>query len=220
MRPGPARRLEELARGRSQRPEILLVLARPLVYECVQLEMDLVEPAREVDREDVAVAPALEPIDEAGGQSEVQERCGVEPVRGQRDVALSIRGRGSEVEAMHRRDCCEVVTRSRALAGILDDVCRILYSLAMARTVPFTEARSSLSDLLDYVQAEQEHVVITRNGKRVALLMSMDEWESWEETFEVLQDEELLKQLKRSEEDVKAGRLVELDDVLRRHGRA
>ncbi len=97
---------------------------------------------------------------------------------------------------------------------------RILYSLAVARTVPFTEARSSLSDLLDYVQAEQEHVVITRNGKRVALLMSMDEWESWEETLEVLQDEDLLEQLKRSEEDVKAGRLVELDDVLRRHGRA
>jgi len=116
---------------------------------------------------------------------------------------------------MHRRDCCEVVTRPRAVTGILDDVSRILYSLAMARTVPFTEARSSLSDLLDYVQAEQEHVVITRNGKRVALLMSMDEWESWEETFEVLQDEELLEQLKQSEEDVKAGRLVEWDEVKR-----
>jgi prevent-host-death family protein len=97
---------------------------------------------------------------------------------------------------------------------------RILYSSAMARTVPFTEARSTLSELLDFVEAEQEHVVITRNGKNVGLLMSMDEWESWEETFEVLQDEELLEMLKRSEEDVKAGRLVELDDVLRRHGRA
>ena len=85
----------------------------------------------------------------------------------------------------------------------------------MAKTVPFTEARASLSELLDYVQAEQEHVVITRNGKQVALLMSMDEWESWEETFEVLQDEELLEQLKQSEEDVKAGRLVEWDEVKR-----
>ena len=92
---------------------------------------------------------------------------------------------------------------------------RILYSSAMARTVPFTEARSNLSELLDYVQAEQEHVVITRNGKNVGLLMSVDEWESWEETFEVLQDEELLEMLKRSEEDVKAGRLVDWDEVKR-----
>ena len=92
---------------------------------------------------------------------------------------------------------------------------RILYSLAMAKTVPFTEARSTLSELLDYVQAEQEHVVITRNGKNVGLLMSMDEWESWEETFEVLQDEELLEALKRSEEDVKAGRVHDWDEVKR-----
>lgn len=90
----------------------------------------------------------------------------------------------------------------------------------MARTVPFTEARSSLSELLDFVQAEQEHVVITRNGKRVALLMSMDEWESWEETIEVLSDEETMEALKRSEEDVKAGRLVDWDEVKRDLGLA
>lgn len=97
---------------------------------------------------------------------------------------------------------------------------RILYSSAMARTVPFTEARASLSELLDYVAAHQDHVVITRNGKPIALLMSMDEWESWEETIEVLSDEETMAALRRAEEDVKAGRLVDLDDVLEKHGRA
>jgi prevent-host-death family protein len=97
---------------------------------------------------------------------------------------------------------------------------RILYSSDMARTVAFTEARASLSELLDYVQAEQEHVVITRNGKPVALLMSMDEFESWEETVEVLSDEETMAALKRSEEDVKAGRLYTLEEVLQRLGRA
>lgn len=85
----------------------------------------------------------------------------------------------------------------------------------MARTVPFTEARASLSELLDEVQAVQDHVVITRNGKPVAVLMSMDEWESWEETIEVLSDEETMVALKRSEEDVKAGRLVDWDEVKR-----
>ena len=90
----------------------------------------------------------------------------------------------------------------------------------MAKTVPFTEARASLSELLDYVQAEQEHVVITRNGKQVALLMSMDEFESWEETVEVLSDEETMAALKRSEEDVKAGRLVDWDEVKRDLGLA
>jgi antitoxin YefM len=83
----------------------------------------------------------------------------------------------------------------------------------MARVVPFTEARSSLSELLDYVGANQDHVVITRNGKPVALLMSIAEWESWEETIEVLSDEETMAALRRADEDVKAGRLVDWDEV-------
>ena len=90
----------------------------------------------------------------------------------------------------------------------------------MARTVPLTEARASFSELLNEVEAQHDHVAITRNGKPVALLMSMDEWESWEETLEVLSDEETMAALKRSEEDVAAGRLVDLDDVLEKHGRA
>lgn len=96
----------------------------------------------------------------------------------------------------------------------------ILYSLTVARTVPFTEARASLSELLDEVDAKQDHVVITRNGKPVALLMSMSEWESWEETIEVLSDEELMEDLRRSEEDVQAGRVHDWDEVKRDLGLA
>ena len=91
----------------------------------------------------------------------------------------------------------------------------MLFRSSASTSVPFTEARSTLSDLLDYVQAEQEHVVITRNGKDVALLMSVDEWESWEETIEVLQDDELLEALKQSDDDVKAGRVYAWDEVKR-----
>ena len=85
----------------------------------------------------------------------------------------------------------------------------------MARTVPFTEARATLSDLLDSVQGQQEHVVITRKGKPVAVVMSVDEWESWEETVEVLSDDEALAALKRSEADVQARRVSDWDEAKR-----
>lgn len=97
---------------------------------------------------------------------------------------------------------------------------RILYSQDMPKAVPFSVARATLSELLDELQTLQDHVVITRNGRPVAVLMSMDEWESWEETIEVLSDEETMEALKRSEEDVKAGRLVDWDEVKREYGRA
>ena len=97
---------------------------------------------------------------------------------------------------------------------------RILYTTDMARIVPFTDARATLSDLLDLVEREQEHVVITRKGKPVAIVMSVDEWESWEETIDVLSDPEAMEALRASEEDVKAGRLVDFDEVKRDLGLA
>lgn len=90
----------------------------------------------------------------------------------------------------------------------------------MARVVPFTEARSRLTELLDAVEARHEHVVITRNGRPAAVVVSTEEWEALEETVEVLQDEELLTALRESEEDVAAGRLFSLDEVKRELGLA
>ena len=95
-----------------------------------------------------------------------------------------------------------------------------MYSKDMARTVPFTEARAALSVLLDLVEREQEHVVITRKGKPVAIVMSVDEWESLEETVDVLSDPEAMEALRLSEQDVKAGRLYTLEEVMRHLGRA
>jgi antitoxin YefM len=90
----------------------------------------------------------------------------------------------------------------------------------MARIVPFTEARARLTELLDDVEAKHEHVVITRNGRPAAVVVSPEEWEALEETVEILQDDELLAALRESQEDVEAGRLFSLDEVKRELGLA
>ena len=90
----------------------------------------------------------------------------------------------------------------------------------MAKTIPFTEARSKLSELLDDLERRHEHVVITRNGRPAGVLIPAAELEAIEETLEVLQDDELLQALRESEEDVKAGRLSTLSEVRRELGLA
>src|SRR5919197_1274587 len=97
---------------------------------------------------------------------------------------------------------------------------RVLYTRLMARIVPFTEARARLTELLDDVEARHEHLVITRKGRPVAVVVSPEEWEAIEETLDVLQDEQTLADLLESEEDVKAGRLFSLDEVRRELGLA
>jgi prevent-host-death family protein len=96
----------------------------------------------------------------------------------------------------------------------------VLYTELVARVVPFTEARARLTELLDEVEARHEHLVITRNGRPAAVVVSPAEWDAIEETLDVLQDEQTLADLHESDEDVKAGRLFSLDDVRRELGLA
>ena len=90
----------------------------------------------------------------------------------------------------------------------------------MAKTVPLSEARAHLSELMDEIESRHEHVVITRKGLPVAVLMPSAEYDAVEETLEVLHDEDLLSALRESEEDVKAGRVQSLGEIRRELGLA
>lgn len=90
----------------------------------------------------------------------------------------------------------------------------------MARTVPFTEARNGLKQLFDDVERRHEHVVITRNGRPSVVVLSSAEYETLQETLEILGDERTMEALRQSDEDVEAGRLYSVDEVKRDLGLA
>jgi len=85
----------------------------------------------------------------------------------------------------------------------------------VSKIVPFTEARSGLTELLDEIERVHEHVVITRNGRPSAVMMAPDEYDSLIETLEVLADHEAIADLAASQDDVDAGRVFDLEDVKR-----
>lgn len=90
----------------------------------------------------------------------------------------------------------------------------------MSKSVPLTEARARLSELLDEIERRHEQVIITRNGRPAAVLVPAAEQEALEETLEILQDEKTLRALRESEEDVQAGRLSSLREVRQELGLA
>ncbi len=92
----------------------------------------------------------------------------------------------------------------------------MLYAARMAKIVPFTEARANLTELLDALEDKHEHVLITRNGRPSAVMLSAEEYESLEETLDILQDKDLLESLRKSEDDVRAGRVTALNDLRRK----
>ncbi len=95
-----------------------------------------------------------------------------------------------------------------------------MYTLPVAKIMPFTEARTHLTELLDEIERVHEHVVITRNGRPSAVVMSQAEYDSLIETLEILGDAQLMADLAASDEDVAAGRVIPWGKVKRGLGLA
>jgi prevent-host-death family protein len=68
----------------------------------------------------------------------------------------------------------------------------------MAKTLPISEVKARLPELVTGVAERDEEVVVTRNGKPVAVLVSFAEFERLKETLDVLSDPALMRQVQES----------------------
>jgi antitoxin YefM len=69
-----------------------------------------------------------------------------------------------------------------------------------------SEAEIKLSGLIDAVNATDEEVMITQNGRPAAVLVSPQEFESLKETIAVRSDSSLMKEIKKGLRALKARR--------------
>jgi antitoxin YefM len=83
-------------------------------------------------------------------------------------------------------------------------------------TISVSEAKMKLSALIDSVCITDEEVVITKNGKPVAVLVSPDEFESWRETREIQSDADLMVEIKKGLSDFKKNKasLYTLEELI------
>ena len=63
-------------------------------------------------------------------------------------------------------------------------------------TLSLSEVKMKLSALAEKVNSTDEEVIITKNGRPVAVLVSPDEFESWRETEQILSDADLMQEIK------------------------
>ncbi|MGH8777120.1 MAG: type II toxin-antitoxin system Phd/YefM family antitoxin [Jiangellaceae bacterium] len=80
-------------------------------------------------------------------------------------------------------------------------------------SLPFTEARNRLSELLDEVERTHERVVITRHGHAAAILLSPQDLEALEETLDVLASPDAVRQLAESRQAVATGDVLDADEL-------
>lgn len=72
------------------------------------------------------------------------------------------------------------------------------------KTLSLSEAKMKLSGLIEKVIDTDEEIVITKNGRPAAVLVSPDEFESWKETIAVRADTGLMKEIKKGLKTLRA----------------
>ena len=84
------------------------------------------------------------------------------------------------------------------------------------KTLSLSEAKMKLSKLVDNVSATDEEIVITKNGRPAAVLVSPEEFEGWKETIEIKSDIELMDEIKKGIASLgKRGKLYTLEELFR-----
>lgn len=71
---------------------------------------------------------------------------------------------------------------------------------------PFRNVRNHLSEFIDRAEGEHERVVVTRNGRPVAVLIGYDDLAALEETLDILGDSEALAEIREAEAEAEVAR--------------
>ncbi len=82
-------------------------------------------------------------------------------------------------------------------------------------TLPLAEIKKRLSEIVDRVEENHERVVLTRNGRPAAVILSPDDLEALEETLDILSDPEAMQAIREAEADLAAGRFITGEDLRR-----
>ncbi len=90
-----------------------------------------------------------------------------------------------------------------------------MYMMMYMSVEPMSTFRDGLAGFLDRVEQQHDRVVITRNGRTAAVLISAEDLEAMEETISVLGDPEALAEIREADEAYRSGEVVRGIDAVR-----
>ena len=88
----------------------------------------------------------------------------------------------------------------------------------MTKNISLKQLRPRLPKVISEIDSKMDRFIITKRGKPVALMMSIDDYESLIETLDILADRKLIKRIKEAEIEVRKGNLQPLEVVEREMG--
>ena len=85
----------------------------------------------------------------------------------------------------------------------------------MIRSISLKALRPELPKVIDMIDTRFDRYFVVKHGKPVAVMMSVDDYESMIETLDILADKTLMKRLRKSEQEIKQGKTRSWEEVKR-----
>jgi antitoxin YefM len=83
--------------------------------------------------------------------------------------------------------------------------------MSLPEHVALAEVKNRLSEVVDQIERLHSRVVITKHGRPAAVILSIEDLESLEETLEILRDPTLIEAIGEAETEIARGRTVQLN---------
>jgi prevent-host-death family protein len=80
-------------------------------------------------------------------------------------------------------------------------------------TLPLAEIKKRLSEVVDGVEERHDRVVLTRNGRPAAVILSPDDLESLEESLEILSNPKAVREIRKAEGEIDRGRSMTAEEL-------
>lgn len=84
----------------------------------------------------------------------------------------------------------------------------------MPKTLPISEVKARLPELVTGVAERDEEIVVTKNGRPAAMLVSYEEYQRQKETLDILSDPDMMAQITESRRFyARGGKGLSFEDV-------
>ena len=86
----------------------------------------------------------------------------------------------------------------------------------MVNTITLKELRPELPGVIKNIDTRLDRYIVTKRGKPVAVIMSVDDYEGFLETIDILADKEVVKRIRKSQEEIRKGKTISFEALRRK----
>ncbi len=86
----------------------------------------------------------------------------------------------------------------------------------MLNTIKLKELRPGLPEVIKNIDTKLDRFIVTKRGKPVAVMLSVDDYEGLLETLEILSDKDTVRRIKKAKKEISEGKTISLQKLKER----